>query len=70
MRRMDGMSSFPLLLPDDRNVRAAAQAEVERAFEGCAARMVPERAHKVLAWAGPGNPPRPGDKLETEGQRA
>ncbi len=64
------MSRFPLLLPGDRNVRAAAQAEIERAFEGCAARVVPERARKVLAWAGPGNPPRPGDKSGTEGQPA
>jgi len=64
------MSGFPLLLPGDRNVRAAAQGEVERAFAARARRAVPGWARKVLAGAGPGDPPRPGDKLETEGQPA
>ncbi len=64
------MSSFPLLLPGDRNVRAAAQGEVERAFAARAAWAIPGRARKVLAWAAPGDPPRPGDKLEMEGQPA
>ncbi len=66
----DGVSSFPLLLPGDRTVRAAAQGEVERAVAARARRAVPGWARKVLAGAGPGNPPRPGDKLEAEGQPA
>jgi len=64
------MSSFPLLPPGDRNVRAAAQAEVERAFAARARRAVPGWARKVLAWAGLGNPLRPGNRLEMEGQPA
>jgi len=64
------MSSFPLLLPGDRNVRAAAQAEVERAFAARARRAVPGWARKVLAWAGLGKPLRPGDRLERKGQPA
>ncbi len=64
------MSGFPLSLPDDRNEPAAAQTEVERTFAARAARAIPGRARKVLAWARPGDPPRPGDKLETEGQPA
>jgi len=64
------MSSFPLLLPGDRNVRAAAQGEVERALAARAGRAVPGWARKVLAWARPGDLPRPGDKLRTEGQPA
>lgn len=48
------MSSFPLTPPGNRNVRAAAQGEVGCTFAARAARAIPGRARKVLAWAGPG----------------
>ena len=42
---------------------AGAQAEVERWFAARAARSSPARAMEILARAGAGNPPEPGDEL-------
>lgn len=49
--------------------RVGAQAEAERYFAARGARATPGRAREILARAGQGNPPRPGDELETENQR-
>lgn len=43
--------------------RVGAQAEAERCFAARAARATPGRARKILARAGKGNPPMPGDEL-------
>ncbi len=40
-----------------------AQAETEREFAARAARSVPGRAEVILARAGIGNPPEPGDEI-------
>ena len=42
---------------------AGAQAEAERWFATRAARSSPARAMEILARAGAGNPPEPGDEL-------
>lgn len=49
--------------------RVGAQAEAERSFAARAARATPGRARGVLARAGQGNPPQPGDELEAEDQQ-
>lgn len=46
--------------------RVGAQAETERYFAARAARSVPGRAKAILARAGQGNPPEPGDELPTD----
>ncbi len=46
--------------------RVGAQAEAERYFAARAARATPGRARDILARAGRGNPPRPGDELDVE----
>ena len=43
--------------------RVGAQAETERYFAARAARATPGRAREILARAGKGNPPVPGDEL-------
>lgn len=60
------MSSFPLRLPGDLKERAAAQAEAERYFAARAKRAVPGRGREILARAGQGNPPLPGDEQDAE----
>jgi hypothetical protein len=42
---------------------AGSQAETERYFAARAARSSPARALEILARAGQGNPPEPGDEL-------
>jgi hypothetical protein len=42
---------------------AGSQAEAERYFAARAARSSPARAMEILARAGAGNPPQPGDEL-------
>lgn len=42
---------------------AGSQAETERYFNARAARSKPGRALEILARAGLGNPPEPGDEL-------
>ena len=42
---------------------AGSQAETERYFAARAARSSPGRALEILARAGHGNPPEPGDEL-------
>ncbi len=49
--------------------RVGAQAEAERYFAARAARATPGRAREILARAGRGNPPRPGDELDGEDGR-
>jgi hypothetical protein len=44
--------------------RVGAQAEAERAMASRAARATPGRAKAILARAGKGNAPRPGDEPE------
>jgi hypothetical protein len=44
--------------------RVGAQAEAERYFRARGARATRGRAREILARAGLGNPPRPGDELE------
>ena len=44
--------------------RVGAQAEAERYFATRAARATPGGARAVLARAGQGNPPQPGDELD------
>jgi len=44
-------------------VRVGAQGEAERYFAARAARATPGRAREILARAGKGNPPEPGDEL-------
>ncbi len=46
--------------------RVGAQAEAEHSFAARASRATPGRARGILARAGRGNPPRPGDELEAE----
>jgi hypothetical protein len=46
--------------------RVGAQAEAERYFAARAARATPGRARDILARAGRGNPPLPGDELDVE----
>ncbi len=60
------MSSFPLRLPSDLKERAAAQAAAARYLAARAARATHGRAREILARAGRGNPPRPGDELDAE----
>ena len=43
--------------------RVDAQAEVARYFSSRAARVAPGRAARVLARAGVGGPPQPGDEI-------
>lgn len=43
--------------------RVGAQAEAERHFAARAARATPGQAREILARAGTGNPPMPGDEL-------
>lgn len=43
--------------------QVGAQAEAERYFAARAARAVPGRAKEILARAGLGQPPEPGDEL-------
>jgi HicB-like protein involved in pilus formation len=43
--------------------RVGAQAEAERYFAARGARSVPGRARAILARAGAGRPPEPGDEL-------
>ena len=49
--------------------RVGAQAEAECFFAARAARAVPGRARDILARAGQGNQPRPGDELEGKDPR-
>ena len=42
---------------------AGAQAEVERYFDARAVRSSPAQALEILAHAGQGQPPEPGDEL-------
>ena len=44
--------------------RVGAQAEAERNFAARAKRAAPGQARAILARAGQGNPPRPGDELD------
>ena len=44
--------------------RVGAQAEAERYFAARAARATPGRARAILARAGQGTPPQPGDELD------
>lgn len=46
--------------------RVGAQAEAERYFAARAARSVPGRGREILARAGAGRPPEPGDELPPE----
>ncbi|MBV9749886.1 MAG: toxin-antitoxin system HicB family antitoxin [Acetobacteraceae bacterium] len=46
--------------------RVGAQAEAERYFAARAARITSGQAREILARAGQGNPPRPGDELDAE----
>ena len=46
--------------------RVGAQAEAERVLAARAARATPGRARDILARAGQGNPPQPGDELPDE----
>lgn len=50
--------------------RVGAQAEAERTFAARAARATPGRAREILARAGRGNPPLPGDELDEEDPQA
>jgi hypothetical protein len=50
--------------------RVGAQAEAERSFAARAARATLRRARGILARAGQGNPPRPGDELDMEDELA
>ncbi len=50
--------------------RVGAQAETQRYFTARAARATPGRAREILARAGRGNPPMPGDELDAEDQPA
>ncbi len=50
--------------------RVGAQAEAERYSAARAARAVPGRAREILARAGQGNPPLPGDELGVEDGQA
>ncbi len=50
--------------------RVGAQAEAERYFAARAARAVPGRAREILARAGQGNPPLPGDELDPKDEPA
>ncbi len=50
--------------------RVGAQAEAERYFKARAARATPGRGREILARTGQNNPPRPGDELDVEAQRA
>ena len=43
-----------------------AQSETERQFATRAARATPGRARAILAMAGQGNPPAPGDESDAE----
>lgn len=47
---------------------AGSQAETERYFAARAARSSPGRALEILARAGQGNPPEPGDELPPDFQ--
>jgi hypothetical protein len=50
--------------------RVGAQAEAERYFAARAARAIPGRAREILARAGQGNPPQPGDELDAAEEQA
>ena len=50
--------------------RVGAQAEAERYLAVRAARATPGRAREILARAGRGNPPMPGDELDEVDRRA
>lgn len=50
--------------------RVGAQAETERYFAARAARATPGWAREILARAGRGNPPMPGDELDAEDRPA
>jgi hypothetical protein len=47
--------------------RVGAQAEAERSLAARAARAAPGLAKAILARAGQGNPPRPGDERDGSG---
>jgi hypothetical protein len=56
------MSRLPPDRPEEQpEARLGAQAEAERAFAARAARAEPGRARAILARAGKGRPPQPGD---------
>ena len=50
--------------------RVGAQAETERYFAARVARATPGRAREILARAGRGSPPMPGDELDKGDQPA
>ena len=64
------MSGFPVMKSDDLKEQVTAQAEAERYFAARAAWAVPGRAREILAGAGQGNPPLPGDELDAEDGQA